>query len=55
MAKYNINYGIDLGTTNSCMAIIEVGEHEANSYDLVVGANETISALTSQSLKSMNR
>jgi len=35
--------------------IIEVGEHEANSYDLVVGANETISALTSQSLKSMNR
>ena len=35
--------------------IIEVGEHEANSYDLVVGANETISALTSQTLKSMNR
>ena len=35
--------------------IIEVGEHEANSYDLVVGANETISSLTSQSLKSMNR
>ena len=35
--------------------IIEVGEHEANSYDLIVGANETISALTSQSLKSMNR
>jgi len=35
--------------------IIEVGEHEANSYDLIVGSNETINALTAQSLKSMNR
>jgi len=35
--------------------IIEVGEHEADAYDLVVGTNETVHALTSQSLKSMNR
>ena len=35
--------------------IIEVGEHEADAYDLVVGTHETVHALTSQSLKSMNR
>jgi hypothetical protein len=35
--------------------IIEVGEHEANAYDLVVRQNETVNSLTAQSLKSMNR
>jgi len=35
--------------------IIEVGEHLASAYDLVVGSNEAIHALKSQSLKSMNR
>ena len=35
--------------------IIEVGEHQASAYDLVVKSNEAIHALKSQSLKSMNR
>ena len=35
--------------------IIELGEHEADAYDLVVGSNETINSLTAQTLKSMNR
>ena len=35
--------------------IIEVGEHEANAYDLVVRQNETVNSLTAQTLKSMNR
>jgi hypothetical protein len=35
--------------------IIEVGEHEANAYDLIVSQNETTNSLTAQSLKSMNR
>ena len=35
--------------------LIELGEHEADAYDLVVGTNEVVHSLTAQTLKSMNR
>ena len=35
--------------------VIEVGEHEADAYDLVVGQNQMVHSMAAQTLKSMNR